>query len=116
MKLMESSNKIPILQVCIKDTWPTKMRHMMSRQKHPSWSPTIVYLDDDSDPPVESDLSVNSEIFDSEPEDKSNFTKVLREISNYKNKKNRKCEGNQDKNKRTHETAFSAKCNAESIN
>ena len=44
-------------------------------------SPTIVYLDDDSDPSIESDLLVNSDIFESEPEDNSNFTKVQHEIS-----------------------------------
>lgn len=74
-------------------------------------SPTIVCLDDDSDPFIESDLLVNSDIFEYEPEKKSNFTKVLQEIS-----KPRKCEQNHDNNIRTHETALSVEGNAHSIN
>ena len=61
-------------------------------------------------------MSVNSDIFESEPEYKTNFTKVPREISKNKNHKNNIDEENPVKNKRTHETAFSVKCNAPSIN
>ena len=52
--------------------------HDVTPKEHKIVSPTIVYLDDDSDPSIASDLSVTSDIFDSEPEDKSNFTKGLR--------------------------------------
>ena len=76
--------------------------------------PTIEYLDNDSDPSIESDLLVISDIFESEPEDKSNFTMVIREISKYKKIKNKKYIQKQDK--RTHDAAFSAKYNSESIN
>ena len=73
-------------------------------------SPTIVYLDDDSDTyTLKVFLSVNSENFESEPDNKSNFTRVLCKISKNEKIKNRKCEGNQDKTKRSHETAFSSK-------
>ena len=86
--------------------------HMKSCLNPQLNSPVIIYLNNDCDPSNESDLSVDSDFFETEPEVQLKFTTVPQDVKIRTFSTQEKVKQILTKQKRTLEIAFLFKCNA----